>query len=162
MNSRNTNTNTSIITYQGKHAIKPAKTTINSVAFSALTSALMLLCLTIPAQAKTPDKSITLTVKPKICVLNNQRENCKDKLVISWQSQKVQSLCLYSSQKEGDLACWRESYSGETEQLIKTKESLLFYLKRNGIIVAQQKLEVFKSFAKRNKRSRKRHPWSLF
>jgi hypothetical protein len=131
-------------------------------AFSLFLLGLILLCLTLPVYSNPQKNKVVLIVKPKLCVLSNERQTCKDKIIISWKSKKPQSLCLYSNQTTDTLACWRESWSGETEQLIKTKESLLFTLKDKNVIIVEKELEVFKSFAKRNKRSRKRHPWSLF
>jgi hypothetical protein len=115
-----------------------------------------------PAYSNQLKESIALIIKPKLCVLNNERQSCKDKIIISWTSSKAESICLYSSQQAESLACWSQSWSGETEQLIKTQDSLQFSLKEKERVVAQKKLQVLKNFARRNKRSRKRHPWSIF
>ena len=123
---------------------------------------LTLISYAFPVHSTPLKNTVTLTVKPKLCILNNERQTRKDKIIISWKSNSALSLCLFSNKKQSSLACWHDSWSGETEQLIKTQESLMFYLKDEQKIVAQKKLEVFKNFAKRNKRSRKRHPWSIF
>ncbi len=133
---------------------------------------LVIVSFTFSFHSTAAENDVVLSVKPKLCVLSNQRQTCKDKIIISWQSSKARSLCLFSNIKQVSLACWSDSWSGRTEQLIKTQESLEFYLKEklpgNNIknnqqqIVAQKKLEVIKKFARRNKRSRKRHPWSIF
>lgn len=105
---------------------------------------------------------VSMTIKPKLCILNNVRQNCDDIVIISWKAHIPRTLCLYASFQSKVMTCWPKSLQGKTEQKIKTQESILFLLKQQELVVAQQSIKVIKNFNPRKRRARKRHPWSIF
>ncbi|WP_164503578.1 DUF3019 domain-containing protein [Pleionea sediminis] len=104
---------------------------------------------------------VILTIQPKLCVLSSSRQSCRDNLVINWMSKNEISPCLYKGSEKKELRCWINKTNGNFELLVETKNTINFQLLEDTTIIAENTLKVFKHFKKR-KRSRKRHPWSIY
>lgn len=112
------------------------------------------------ATTKPANKSISLSIKPGLCVLAENETECRDTLRVKWKSVQQYSLCLYQKAEEQSLYCWRAAQEGEYQFAFvasKTTEFELRDLDSQEILIAK----AFKILT-RESRSRRRNPWNFF
>lgn len=108
------------------------------------------------------DTSVTLTIKPKVCVLSSAKEVCQDELQISWLSTNERSLCLYQKNNPVPLACWERANNGSHSMALNTSTSLNFLLREStqDALLASETFEVIHDH-KQYRRAR-RNAWAFF
>ena len=106
--------------------------------------------------------SVTLSIKPKVCVLSSAEEICQDELQISWLSASERSLCLYQKNHPVPLACWESANKGSHNMALNTSTSLNFLLRESAQdeLLASETFEVIHDH-KQYRRAR-RNAWAFF
>ncbi|HEY7772239.1 MAG TPA: DUF3019 domain-containing protein [Marinagarivorans sp.] len=114
------------------------------------------------ALAASQSNVIELTIKPKVCVLNNDNETCLDELNINWRSDNTRSLCLYQKRQPTPLACWENTNKGSHTMALNTNTSLNFLLResQHDELLASETFEVIHDH-KQYRRAR-RNAWAFF
>lgn len=105
---------------------------------------------------------IQFSIKPRLCVLNAGEEVCRDELEVKWQSAQARSLCLYQSDKQEPLRCWREATAGEYQFELTASASTDFQLRElhTNTAVSDQRFQVV--YNEKKYRKARRNPWSFF
>jgi hypothetical protein len=106
--------------------------------------------------------AIHFSIKPRLCVLAEGEEVCRDELEVHWASERQQSLCLYQDGQPMPLQCWLEAKSGFYRFTLTASSSTDFQLRSDN---SEQALgrEVFEVVYQQKKyRRQRRNPWSFF
>lgn len=108
------------------------------------------------------DEGIRFVVKPKLCVLSDGEEQCRDTLELSWAARDKTSVCLFQSDKTLPLRCWENEKKGLHQVAINTDANIEFQLREveNRSLLVVEQFEVLHD--KPELRRRKRNPWSIF
>lgn len=108
------------------------------------------------------EPNVTLTLKPKMCVLSRLGEDCQDELNINWQASSAINVCLYQAQSSMPLACWENAQEGYHHTLLSTANSLAFLLRssKKHKPLASETFEVLHDH-KQFRRAR-RNAWAFF
>ena len=106
--------------------------------------------------------TVTLTIKPKVCVLSSAEELCQDELQISWHSNNTRNLCLYQKSEPVPLACWEKASKGSHSMALNTSTNLNFLLRESAHneLLASETFEVIHDH-KQYRRAR-RNAWAFF
>ncbi len=120
----------------------------------------MLLVGLLVAGASAADTELDL--KPSICALAEDQDQCEEQVDIRWHSDYPNALCLFVDQNEQPLACWQEEDRGEFYYDARTDESLTFQLRaeEDDRLLASKLFEVIREYTEF--RSRRRKPWNFF
>ncbi|MFT5084885.1 MAG: hypothetical protein ACI9Y1_002941 [Lentisphaeria bacterium] len=117
--------------------------------------------------ARPPDAAhamplIQFSIKPRLCVLSEGEQVCRDELEISWTSKVGRSLCLYQSEKRLPLRCWEDELNGEHYIEISTSRNIDFQLKEmvSDDLLVTEAFEVVQDNTQY--RRRRRNAWSFF
>ena len=122
--------------------------------FSSRTLGLLAGLLSLPLYAADlPAPQLTLT--PSTCVTLQQGRQCHAMVQLSWRSPSTVDLCLYLETQR--LQCWQATRQGSYQVRFVDTASRTFYLKHNGQVVSQQRLNV--SWVQQNHRIRQ---WRRF
>lgn len=105
---------------------------------------------------------IEFSIKPRICILSQGEEICKDLIEVRWVSQQARSLCLFQSGKNLPLRCWEDEFEGSHELELTTKSNIDFYLKEidADTLLVSQVFEVV--HGEKQFRRRRRNAWSFY
>lgn len=112
--------------------------------------------------AKETLPAIHFSLKPRLCVLTDGEEHCRDQLEIQWSSEHNRSLCLYQNEQPMPLHCWSNQRRGEYRFLITTNASTDFQLREDD---SEQALgrEIFEVVHQQKRyRKARRNPWNFF
>ena len=105
---------------------------------------------------------IQFSIKPRLCVLSEGEEVCRDELEIKWRSRTERSLCLHRNDQEEALKCWQRSTSGAHQIEISASQNVDFQL----IAMDDKNLLVTEAFEvvhdNTKYRRRRRNAWSFF
>lgn len=74
-----------------------------------------------------------LTLSPNQCVAVNQGSKCFVDVQITWKTVIVNDYCLFSSQQDKPLYCWRNTNQGKFEQEFVSDKNIIFYLKQKVV-----------------------------
>lgn len=106
--------------------------------------------------------AIHFSLKPRLCVLTDGEQICRDELEVTWSSELPRSLCLYQDAEPMPLECWRETRSGIYRFVINATASTNFQLREDNNEQALGR-EVFEVVYDQKKyRRQRRNPWSFF
>lgn len=105
---------------------------------------------------------VAMSIKPRLCVLSDEADECHDRLRIRWQGSQPQSLCLYQQLQPQPLRCWQSATSGQFELDWRTRDTSSFQLRdsNNLQLLGHVEFEVVREQTQ-YKRAR-RNPWSFF
>lgn len=106
--------------------------------------------------------AIHFSLKPRLCVLTDGEEVCRDELEVRWSSEQARSLCLYQDGEPMPLQCWSNAKSGHYQFILTASASTNFQLRADD---SQQALgrEMFEVVYQQKKyRKLRRNPWSFF
>lgn len=118
-----------------------------------------------PAVAAAEDDdlpAIHFSLKPRLCVLTDGEEVCRDELEVRWSSEQKRSLCLFQDGQPLPLQCWTDANSGVYRFTLIASASTNFQLRADN---SEQALgrEVFEVVYHQKKyRKQRRNPWSFF
>ncbi|NMP31175.1 DUF3019 domain-containing protein [Thalassotalea sp. M1531] len=126
-----------------------------------LATILLLSSLLMPMVVQAEQYTATLEVAPTQCVAVRQGQACYADVKIHWQLNLAGEYCLYSSQQNVPLECWKNQRSGRWANEIKAFEDVKFYLslKQSQQKLATGKLEVAWVY---KKNIRKNAIWRMF
>lgn len=74
------------------------------------------------------DSSITLTLKPKECVVLKEGDKCYAKIMVKWEARESDSFCLYRTPDAVRLVCWSGVSEGLFTENLVMSESVNYYL----------------------------------
>lgn len=113
-----------------------------------------------PLVANTTGNDISFSIKPGLCLLATNENECRDSLLVKWKSRQQYSLCLYQAADDSSLHCWKTAREGEYQFEFVASETTEFELRDQQ----SQQLLVSKSFKilTRESGNRRRNPWSFF
>jgi hypothetical protein len=105
---------------------------------------------------------IQLELSPRICTLSAGDRQCETRVRATWQSPRVESLCLVIVDRPEVKRCW-ENYSEGTYSIELTfAEDLVFQLKDLELqnVLASEALRVIREAIRY--RHKRREPWNIF
>ncbi|WP_049631770.1 DUF3019 domain-containing protein [Cellvibrio sp. pealriver] len=105
--------------------------------------------------------SITLSLKPKECVVLKEGDKCYADVAIKWKANVPSSLCLYRAPDEIKLTCWDTQNEGQFTEKLVMDEPVDYYLATadDSEILAKETLHLFWVHKKSN---RPNSTWRLF
>lgn len=106
--------------------------------------------------------NIQFTLKPRLCVLAEGEELCRDTIEINWSTPTPSSLCLYKGEEESPLACWDSVKKGAFVIELAASDNINFSLreKTKNTFLVTQSFEVVQESTRYRRRNR--NPWSFF
>lgn len=128
---------------------------------------LALLLLLLPAvTAAEPDAadSMSLTVKPLLCITDRRTPTCDMSFLVIWESATNGYYCLFSDFNEAPIRCWNEERSARLDDDRTVRTDFSYWM--TGIDVelrlAQVTVEVLRLDSDdRRRRRRTRHVWDI-
>ncbi len=106
--------------------------------------------------------AIHFSLKPRLCVLAEGEEICRDQLDVRWSSEQKRSLCLYQDDEPMPLQCWSDATSGEFQFTLTASNSTNFQLRaaNSEQALGQEMFEVV--YQQKKYRKQRRNPWTFF
>lgn len=116
----------------------------------------------VPCGVCVADGGIEFRVKPKLCVLRAKEAHCHDTLEFVWSSPEKKSVCLFGSQMDLPMRCWRRQTEGRYSVAITTGDDIEFQLREvdDSAVLVVETFQVVQD--KQEFRRRRRNPWSFF
>lgn len=111
-----------------------------------------------PAEGST-DQLNELIVQPALCALAKEESLCRKPIAIYWRLAASASPCLYRSDAEEALHCWRQELNGKLNITIETESNIVFQLRDGETTLAEA---VFQVLWEEQQRRRRRNPWQFF
>lgn len=105
---------------------------------------------------------IHFSIKPRLCVLNEGEEVCRDELEVKWLSTQARSLCLYQTDKTEPLRCWQDATQGDYRFELMASVNTDFQLREldSSTSLSDQRFQVV--YNEKKYRKARRNPWSFF
>lgn len=129
---------------------------------SWLTLLALLLCLA--ASARASDITVTLSVKPLLCVTDKRNDDCDLTFLVLWEASRAGRFCLYNDFSDSPLDCWVQSAAGRFTQQLVIAERFQYWLTHadDEPRIAEATVEVMSmDSADRRRQRRNRHVWSI-
>lgn len=116
----------------------------------------------IAEQQTTPDQPIDFLIKPKLCIVENKKTHCTEKVRLNWASKENQSLCLFIQAINTPLSCWTQQKDGSFKYTANSEHNITFQLRDqlSDELLISTILEVVKEQTRY--RRRRRNPWAFF
>jgi hypothetical protein len=129
--------------------------------FSLILIATMLLISTrVIADENMTSSAATLRLSPNQCIAISQGKTCYVDVELMWQTRVKSGYCLYSSQSEQALLCWKKQNKGQYKNEISSSQNVQFLLKdhqNNTLATTELKIAwIYK------KNARSRSNWRMF
>lgn len=107
------------------------------------------------------NNSITLSLKPKECVVFKEGDKCYANVKIRWSANESAALCLFRNPDEVKLHCWSNASEGQFSEDLVMEEPIDYYLAYTGDseILIKQTLTLSWVY---KKSSRPEQNWRLF
>lgn len=80
------------------------------------------------AQASADPEQARMTVRPTQCVVLKEGQNCHTSVRIEWSLATAGPYCLYRSNEQEALRCWRKVSSGVYEEKVSVNSSIVYFL----------------------------------
>ncbi len=105
--------------------------------------------------------SITLSLKPKECVVFKEGDKCYANVKVKWNASASGSICLFRNPGEVKLECWSGVSEGRFSEDLVMEEPVFYYLAYAGDseILVKQTLTLSWVY---EKSSRPEQTWRLF
>ena len=105
--------------------------------------------------------TITLSIKPKECVVYKEGDKCYAKAMIKWKASEAGSFCLFRAPDDIKLACWNAVNEGKFSENLVMEKPVEYYLMltENSEILLRETLNL--SWVHK-KSSRPEHTWRIF
>ena len=105
--------------------------------------------------------SITLSLKPKECVVFKEGDKCYANVKVKWNASESAALCLFRNPDEVKLYCWNNASEGQFSEDLVMEEPVDYYLAYTGSseILIKQTLTLSWVY---EKSSRPEQTWRLF
>lgn len=114
------------------------------------------------------DKITVFKVKPKVCIVEKQGQQCELAAQIQWQATEPLDVCLtqqvikHKSEQKQILHCWNQQHEVfQTTELVLAQTTLMSLVDEDQMLLAQETLHVNTAKPKKQRR-RLRSAWSLF
>lgn len=107
---------------------------------------------------------VKLTVKPVLCILDEQTTVCDMAFLVLWESSVDGYYCLYNHFGSSPLRCWQSESEGRHEERRTVERSFQYWLTVDGDEepVATAAVDVMIAAPSDRRRSRRtRHIWDL-
>ncbi|MGH8864466.1 MAG: DUF3019 domain-containing protein [Burkholderiales bacterium] len=117
----------------------------------------------LPAHA-TDDKTVTLRVKPVLCVVDRFAMNCDMSFDIHWQSLRAGDYCLSNELQQMPLRCWVSAQLGEHRENLLVSHEFYYWMSEIGgePRLASVKIELLRLDTRDRRRERRsRHVWDV-
>jgi hypothetical protein len=116
-----------------------------------------------PAQAAptTPQRDIRLDLRPRVCTLSADDDQCDTEVRAHWQSPRNESLCLVIVNRPEIKRCWENHAEGRYTVALAFREDLVVELRDpelRGVLVSEAIKVIREALQLRRKR---RAPWSI-
>ena len=104
---------------------------------------------------------ITLSLKPKECVVFKEGDKCYADVKIKWNANEANDICLFRNPGEVKLQCWSGTSEGRFSEDLVMEEPVDYYLAHvgNSEILIKQTLTLSWVY---EKSSRPEQTWRLF
>jgi hypothetical protein len=126
----------------------------------------VIICLLLAPWASATEEDslpvIHFSIKPRLCVLTDGEEVCRDELEVRWSSEQARSLCLYQDGQPMPLQCWANEKNGHYQFTLTASASTNFQLRADDSqqAVGREMFEVV--YQQKKYRKQRRNPWSFF
>jgi hypothetical protein len=118
----------------------------------------------ITANAEVKDRSVTLRVKPQLCITSKREQSCEIAFLVQWESKLSGHYCLEDDAAVTPLRCWEQESFGRFDEERIVNQSFSYWLKAPGhdppLAEARVELMTIDSSDRRRYR-RNRHAWSI-
>lgn len=124
---------------------------------------LLLLPVHVTAEPDAAD-SMTLTVKPLLCITDRRTPTCDMSFLVIWESGTNGYYCLFSDFNEAPVRCWNEERSGQQDDDRTVRTNFSYWMTGNDhdVRLAQVTVEVLRMDSDdRRRRRRTRHVWDI-
>ncbi len=107
------------------------------------------------------NNSITLSLKPKECVVFKEGDKCYASVKIKWTASESSGLCLFRNPDAVKLHCWSNAHEGQFSEDLVMESPVDYYLAYTGDseILIKQTLTLSWVY---KKSSRPEQSWRLF
>jgi hypothetical protein len=135
------------------------------MARSALASCLALCALMSGTLAATPlvrHDSIRLELRPRVCTLSAEDEQCDTVVQAQWRSPREESLCLLIVGRPEIKRCWEKHSEGLYTVALAFREDLVVELRDPQLqrVLVSEAIKVIREALQL--RRKRRPPWSIF
>lgn len=116
-------------------------------------------------QNTTAELLASLSARPRLCMTSRQDRLCIMEVELSWEANKQDDFCIYSSHESDAVACWSAQLNGEKVVPINSDEDINYRLVFNKTekTVAEATVSILNVKPKNfNNNRRRRHAWSIF
>lgn len=114
------------------------------------------------AAATAAGESLSLEVRPRVCVRLSGEEMCAMHLLIRWKAERERDVCLRFAGEETSLQCWQAQRQGVWEMsLERENNTTVQLLDPDSEAVLLESLIPVISRDLRDTRRRRRHVWSI-
>jgi hypothetical protein len=125
-----------------------------------LIAAILLISPRVIADENITSSTPTLRLSPNQCIAISQGKRCYVDIELIWQTKVKSAYCLYSSQSEQPLLCWKQKNKGHYRNEITSNENVQFLLKdHQNNILATTELKIAWVY---RKNARSRSNWRMF
>lgn len=113
-------------------------------------------------EGQEPMPLIEFSIKPRLCILSEGEEVCRDIIALKWSADSGRSLCLFRNDDNLPLRCWDSELEGEHTIEISAESNIDFYLKemQHDMRIASREFQIVHD--EKEYRRRRRNPWSFF
>lgn len=131
--------------------------------WAAVLVGLILLVANGPYAYGAQSDAIRLKIRPVLCITDNKNPACDMRLVIVWEATEPGTFCLYNSDSDMPLICWRDVATGHHVDRRVVSETLRYWLTDEGKTRLVEAAVVVMTAATedRRRRRKRRHVWSV-
>jgi len=118
----------------------------------------------ITVNAAEQEPTVTLRVKPELCITDKRKPTCEASFLVNWESGRFDDYCLNDDYSALPLRCWQQEASGNfaEERVISQSFSYLLTLLGQDQALAEARVELMTLDSSNRRQSRRnRHAWSI-
>lgn len=115
-----------------------------------------------PARAAENDEKITLALKPRVCTIDRDAEQCETTVRADWRSDRNESLCLIIVGRPDVKRCWENFSEGRYSIELAFAEDLIVQLRDASLdnVLASAAIAVIREAIQL--RRKRKQPWNVF
>ncbi len=116
------------------------------------------------ARVAAGDDTVTLSVKPVLCITDQHSASCDLSFLVLWEARRAGRYCLYSDFSATPLDCWMQAVAGRFAEDRVVDASFRYWLTAGAgeERVAEATIEVMSMATSDRRRNRRnRHVWSI-
>ena len=108
--------------------------------------------------------SVSLTVKPLLCITDKREESCALAIMVAWRSTAPGNFCLHNDLENAPLRCWTLADAGMLIDQRSVSETFRYWITDDvsAGLLAEAALDVMTADSEDRRRQRpRRHVWNI-